>query len=269
MKQPIKKLKIIAVAGALLLASLFSGCDIIDGLKSKRPELPAYAESVSRYIPDSSSLAHIDVNGRTYVPFASVKGNMFNSEFRECLGYLDDNRSERIYTLCDDPFDNYLVVMNIDSFMDSPSVWRDFATYNKDILTPDFVDPLGNEEWGHSGCYSEMKEFDIDILLEADDVYELSMDYKVYGEDCGTTGVRNANKTELKRGEVYGIEVSEISIYGKFDKDGPLDVECHFHVETMNGEMHDLEYVYKDTVEFGYKISLTLTGNAQDGYVLK
>ena len=93
MKQPIKKLKVITVAGALCLASLFSGCSLINGLMSKRPELPAHAESVSRYIPDDSVLAHIDVGGRTYVPFASVKGNMYNSEFKGCLGYLDDNRN--------------------------------------------------------------------------------------------------------------------------------------------------------------------------------
>ena len=80
---------------------------------------------------------------------------------------------------------------------------------------------------------------------------------------------RNANKTELKKGDIYDMSIAEISIYGKFDKDGPLDVECHFHVETMSGEMHDLEYVFKDTVKLGDKISLTLTGNAKDGYILK
>ena len=95
------------------------------------------------------------------------------------------------------------------------------------------------------------------------------MDYKVNGEDCGTSGVRNANKTELKKGDIYDMSIAEISIYGKFDKDGPLDVECHFHVETMSGEMHDLEYAFKDTVKLGDKISLTLTGNAKDGYILK
>ena len=269
MKQPIKKLKIIAVAGALCLASLFSGCNMINGLMSKKPELPANAESVSRYIPDSSAMAHIKVGGRTYALFGAVKGDMYNSEFRDCIGYVDDNMEERIYTLCDDPFDNYLVTVNIGSLMDSPQIWRDFATYNEDILTPDFVDPMDNEEWGHSGCYSEMKEFVVDILMDADDVYELTMDYKVNGVDCGVAGVRNADKTELKKGDVYDMSITEMSIYGKFDKNEPLDIECHFQVETMDGEIFDLEYVYKDTVGFGDKVSLTLTGNAKDGYVIK
>ena len=269
MKHPIKKLKLITVAGALCLASLFSGCNMIPNLFAKKPELPANSESIRKYDADSIDMMLIDVGGRTYAPFGTVRNTMSNIELRDCIGYVDDDKSERVYTLCDDPFDNYLFMANVSSFMDAPMIWRDFATYNEDIFTPEFIDPSDYEEWGSSGCYSEMKEFTVDILMDADDVYELSMDYKVGGADCGVGGVRNADKTELNKGDVYGMSIAEIAIYEKFDKNEPLDVECYFHVETMDGQKYDLDYVYKDTVKFGDKISLTLTGNAKDGYVLK
>ena len=267
--KPIKKIKLIAAAGALSVSFLFSGCSGIMEYFAKAPEMQPNAQSFKMYDSDQMNSMLIDVNGRTYAPYGVVKMSMSKSSLKECIGYVNDNKDSRLYTLNEDPFDNYLIQKSVRGFMDPDTIWRDISTIEDEVLTPEYIDPLNYEEWGKSGSYSEMKEFKVDILLDADDVYELSMDYKVNGEDCGTSGVRNANKTELKKGDIYDMSIAEISIYGKFDKDGPLDVECHFHVETMSGEMHDLEYVFKDTVELGDKISLTLTGNAKDGYILK
>ena len=267
--KPIKKIKILAATAALSVSFLFSGCSGIMEYFAKAPEMQPNAQSFKMYDSDQMNSMLIDVNGRTYAPYGVVKMSMSKSSLKECIGYVNDNKDSRLYTLNEDPFDNYLIQKSVRGFMDPDTFWRDISTIEDEVLTPEYIDPLNYEEWAKSGCYSEMKEFNVDILLDADDVYELSMDYKVNGEDCGTSGVRNANKTELKKGDIYDMSIAEISIYGKFDKDGPLDVECHFHVETMSGEMHDLEYVFKDTVEFGDKISLTLTGNAKDGYTLK
>ena len=267
--KPIKKIKILAATAALSVSFLFSGCSGIMEYFAKAPEMQPNAQSFKMYDSDKMNSMLIDVNGRTYAPYGVVKNFMSKSSLRECIGYVDDDKNCRIYTLNEDPFDNYLIQKSVNGFMDPDTIWRDISTIEDEVLTPEYIDPLNYEEWGKSGSYSEMKEFKVDILLDADDVYELSMDYKVNGEDCGTSGVRNANKTELKKGDIYDMSIAEISIYGKFDKDGPLDVECHFHVETMSGEMHDLEYVFKDTVKLGDKISLTLTGNAKDGYILK
>ena len=267
--KPIKKIKILAATAALSVSFLFSGCSGIMEYFAKAPEMQPNAQSFKMYDSDQMNSMLIDVNGRTYAPYGVVKMSMSKSSLKECIGYVNDNKDSRLYTLNEDPFDNYLIQKSVRGFMDPDTIWRDISTIEDEVLTPEYIDPLNYEEWAKSGCYSEMKEFNVDILLDADDVYELSMDYKVNGEDCGTSGVRNANKTELKKGDIYDMSIAEISIYGKFDKDGPLDVECHFHVETMSGEMHDLEYVFKDTVELGDKISLTLTGNAKDGYILK
>ena len=267
--KPIKKIKILAATAALSVSFLFSGCSEIMEYFAKAPDMQPNAQSFKMYDSDQMNSMLIDVNGRTYAPYGVVKNSMSKSSLRECIGYVDDDKNCRIYTLNEDPFDNYLIQKSVNGFMDPDMFWRDISTIEDEVFTPEYIESLNYEEWGKSGSYSEMKEFKVDILLDAGDVYELSMDYKVNGEDCGTSGVRNANKTELKKGDIYDMSIAEISIYGKFDKDGPLDVECHFHVETMSGEMHDLEYVFKDTVKLGDKISLTLTGNAKDGYILK
>ena len=264
--KPIKKITVVTAAGAILLATVFSGCTGMFGPDSAKPELPANAESFEMYDTDSADLMFIDVNGRTYAPFGTLKGSIRNSSLKDCLGYVDDDRNDRIYSLCEDPFDNYLVTIYTGGIMDQPVFWRDMATYDEDILTPEYIDLSDEEEWGNSGCYPEMKEFTIDLDLEAEDVYEISMNYKVNGVDCGTSGVRNADKSELKKGDDFTLSIVEISIYQKFDKDGPLDIECTFNVETIEGEMHELDYVYKNTVMLGDKDSLTLTGNAKDGY---
>ena len=266
MNKPIKKITLITSAGALALSAMFSGCSALENFTSKKPELPANAQSIEMYESDSSSMMFIDFGGRTYAPFGETNGTMYNSELRDCVGYIDDDKNDRVYTLNGDPFDNYLVTLYANRIMDQPMFWRDCSTYNQDIFTPEYIASAKEEEWGHSGCYYEMKEFTVDVALEADDIYELSMQYNVNGEECGTGGVRNTDKTELKKGEELSLSIAEIAIYGKFDRDEPFDAECHFFVETMAGDNYELEYVYNDTVSFGDKISLTLTGNAQDGY---
>lgn len=267
--KPIKKNRLLTAVCILTLAFCFSGCSMPGDLFAKEPEMYATAGSIKMYDSDSMDSMLIDVNGRTYAPYGVVKKSMSNRSLRECVGYIDDDKDRRVYTLEEDPFDNYLVQKTVNAFMDPPMFFRDISTIKEDIFTPYYIESLDYEEWEQSGCYADMKEFDVNILLDADDVYELSMDYKVNGVDSGTGGVRNADRSELEKGEFYGISVTEMALYGKFNKDAPFDVECYFHVETMDGEMHDLEYVYKDTVEFGDRISLTLTGNAKDGYLLK
>ena len=275
MKTPIKKIRVLTAALLLCTAILISGCSVLMNFQGRRPELPANAASFRKYIPDSSSMTFIDVNGRTYAPFGTLSGKIKNSSFRECLGYVDNDKNDRVYTLDEEPFGNYLVTMNVSGIMEQPVFWRDRSTYGEDIFTPEYIAPVDDDfEWGRSGCYREMKEFKINITIGADDVKELSMYYKVNGVDCGTCGVGNAvggiknpdGKLPLKNGEVLSLSISEISLYGKFDKNKPFDAECRFNVESVDGKLHELCYVYKGNVRLGDEDKLALTGNATDGY---
>ena len=272
--KPIKKINVLATAFVLCATTLFTGCSILMNFQGRKPDLPADAESFKKHNADSCNLMLIDVNGRTYAPFGTLNGKIKNDDLRDCLGYVDNDKNDRIYTLWQDPFDNYLVTMNVNGIMDQPVIWRDHSTYGEDIFTPEYIVSKDDVEWGRSGCYHELKEFKINISLNADDVKELSMDYKINGVDAGSCGVENAvgglrnpnGKLALKNGEVLNLAIGETALYQKFDKNKPFDAECRFQVETVDGKMHELDYVYKGTVKLGDEDKLTLTGNAKDGY---
>lgn len=271
--KPIKKIRILAVALALGASTLFSGCSALQFFGERAPELPDNAQSFKKVDTDSSGIV-MEVNGRKYAPFGTLNGKLSNSSLQECLGYVDNDKNDRIYTLCEEPYGNYLVTKNINGIMEQPMFWRDRATYGEDIFTPGYIVSTDDVYWGRSGCYNEMKEFRIEITFEADDVKELSMEYKGNGMDLGMCGVRNAvgglknpdGKLPMKRGEALDLAITELSLHGKLDKDKPFDAECRFFVESIDGKKHEMDYVYKNTVKLGDKDNLTLTGNAKDGY---
>ena len=273
MIKPIKKIKVLAAAMAFCAATLFTGCAALQMFGERAPELPANAQSFRKTDTDSSGIM-IEVNGRKYMPFGTLNGKLSNSSLQECLGYLDNDKNDRVYTLNDEPYGNYLVTKNVNGIMEQPMFWRDFATYGKDIFTPEYIVSRDDVNWGRSGCYHEMKEFRILIDVEADDVKELSMEYKGNGRDLGVCGVKNAvgglknpdGKLALKRGEKVSLSITELSLYGKLDKEKPFDAECVFFVESVDGKNTQLDYVYKGNVKLGDSDKLTLTGNAKDGY---
>lgn len=272
-KRPIKKINVLAVALTLCASSLFTGCSALQLFGERAPGLPANARSFEKYENDSS-LVKINVNGRTYAPFGTLNGKLKNSSLQDCLGYLDNDKNNRIYTLNDEPYGNYLVTKNVNGIMEQPMFWRDQATYGEDIFTPEYIVSKDDVYWGRSGCYYEMKEFRIKINIDADDVREVSMDFKINGKDGGGSGVRQAaggirnpnGNLPLAKGEEITLSISEISLYGKYDKDKPFDAECWFYVENTKGGQQETDYVYKGTVKLGDEERLTLTGNGKDGY---
>lgn len=271
--RPIKKLKVLAAALLLCTVPLFTGCLSLRLLGERAPDLPDNPQSFRKHDSDSAGVL-MEVNGRTYAPFGTLNGKLNNSSLRECLGYVGDDKNDRVYTLSEEPFDNYLVTKNVNVIMEQPMFWRDFSTYGEDIFTPEYIVSKDDVNWGRSGCYSEMKEFRIMIDIDADDVKELSMQYNVNGRDCGSCGVKNAvgglrnpdGKLALKRGEELTLAIGEIALYGKFDKNKPFDAECRFSVESTDGKNRELDYVYKGRVKLGDEDRITLAGNAKDGY---
>ena len=140
----INKIKAAALAGTLVFAAMFSGCS--HSLKNEeRFQLPDNPESFEMTDIDSSSLNTIEVYGRTYMPYGSLKGKLKYIAIQDCLGYLDNDKNLRVYTLNDDPYDNYLMVVNVDRMNETPDIWRDFSTYGEDIFTPKIVEPAGYE----------------------------------------------------------------------------------------------------------------------------
>ena len=121
---------------------------------------------------------------------------------------------------------------------------------------------------GQFRLLSEMKEFRINVNLDAEDVMELSMYFMINGDTDGTAGVRNADWSEMKD-DTYDLSILEIHLHDKYDNSEPFDVEIHFTVTTMDKREFDLAEVYTGTVRLGDEDTLTLTGNATDGYEIR
>ena len=264
--KPIKKIKLLAAAGALTVSFLFSGCSAIMDLGAKAPDMQPNAQSFKMYDSDQMNSMLIDVNGRTYAPYGVVKNSMSKSSLRECIGYVDDDKNCRIYTLNEDPFDNYLIQKNVNGFMDSDMFWRDISTIEEDVFTPEYIQSQDYEEWSKSGAYSEMKSFKFYVTIDSDDVKEIIMDYTINGDVQATGGVRNADYSVIKKGEIFDLEIVECSIYQKYDKNAPFNLEVEFSVLTEGGDTVKVDGMYKGTVVFGASENLTLSGNSKDGY---
>lgn len=100
--------------------------------------------------PEDGYMA-IEYNGRTYLPYGTVKSSLKDSELGACIGYIiqdgvpDENL--RVYLLADDPDANWLIEKNVKGFMDQPTFLRAADTAGKDIEIPDFVEGLGYDYW--------------------------------------------------------------------------------------------------------------------------
>ncbi len=103
-----KKILALILSGAFLM----SGCSLMN--RTPAPDLPAGAPSFTQ---ESSAMgeAVINYNGREYAFFGTLKNSMSNDSLRECIGYVGDDENERIYTLMEDTFDNYIMVNFIDA----------------------------------------------------------------------------------------------------------------------------------------------------------
>ena len=260
----IKKIQAITVAAAMVFALIVQGCSIFNSYAGL-PELPANAESFKTYDSTTGELMCINVGGREYSPYGDLEGRVKDDYVRDCLGYVNDDKNIRVYSLNEDPYDNYLLVISTRNFKTQTQFWRDCSTCGQDIFTPGYIKSSEFEDWEDSGYYYEMREFRIDVKMEAEDVMELAMYFTINGDTDGSAGVRNADWSEMKE-DYYDLGIPEMHLKDKYDYDDPFDVEIHFTVTTMSGSQAELDDVYTGTVKLGDKDNLTLTGNAQDGY---
>ena len=121
---PIKKIRLLTASLLLGVSLLFSGCSAFQFLGERAPDLPDNAQSFKKVDTDSSGIV-MEVNGRKYAPFGTLNGKLGNSSLGECLGYVDNDKNDRVYTLCEEPYGNYLVTKNVNGIMEQPMFWRD------------------------------------------------------------------------------------------------------------------------------------------------
>ena len=150
--QSIHKRKIITTTliTTILILSLLTGCSRID---YSLPETPIEFHTGTFVNPNDPDDAYqsLEYNGRTYIPYGTLKGQITSKDVGTCLGYVvqdgvkDEN--SRIYLLAEDPDANYLMNYYVGGIMDQPMFYRALDTTAQPIHIPTFIDDLGYEYW--------------------------------------------------------------------------------------------------------------------------
>ena len=149
------KKKVLTLLMIGMLSLLFTGC--VDF-----PELDENAKcfdfSVIAYTsPEgySEGIQTIEYNGRQYGFFGTLKNMISPMDVDKCVGYINNDINEagantdtRIYTLVDDPDNNYLLEYYIaDTEMNQPTFLRAIDTNGMEIDTPRYIERLEYDYW--------------------------------------------------------------------------------------------------------------------------
>ncbi len=239
------------IAAALMSAVfLMSGCSLLNGSKEAL-ELPPNPKSFDQVYDEDTGDTTIKVNGKTYSYYGRLNGKISNESIRECLGYVDGDRDTRIYSLAEDPYDNYIMVKHVNGIMDQPEFLRAFDTRQKDIFTPSYIKPAGYECWGSSGMHYEMPAAFVSFTVNAENIKFINYAIDINGEPTffGQTGIMSGRT--FKPGEQADLEINEFETEGKADKDKPFTVGITFSVIDTDGEEHEVEGIYEREMMFG------------------
>ncbi|MBQ9853577.1 MAG: hypothetical protein IJO57_00905 [Bacilli bacterium] len=152
------KKKILGILLSIILMCGLTGC----GIKYPKLKKDAIGFQTSSYIDENDNNAGyltIQYNGRTYMPYGTLKGTLKEKYIEKCIGYIIqnennssvidiNNKDTRIYTLSDDKDNNFLMEHYIGTDLMNPqSFYRAIDTRDKDIDIPKYIDDLDYNYW--------------------------------------------------------------------------------------------------------------------------
>lgn len=259
------KVLILSLCGAVLL----SGCSMFNGNDSGSLELPPNAPPIeSSYDADQDEIL-LTYNDRTYSYFGRLNDKMSNSSIRECVGYIDDDKDTRIYTLYEDISDNYLMVRHTGGIMDQPEFLRATDTKRMDIYTPSYIKSGSFETWGSSGIHYELSEVTVGLICNAENITSISYEVGINGEHAFVGGVENADKSTIKKGELFSLDFNELMFSNKAVVGEPFKISLTFNVTDNDGRTHEIEGAYTREMMFGASLNdLEIREDGNGGYIL-
>ena len=260
------------IAIVLGAAILFTGCKPHKnmGNKNNNFDLPAYPEIFDYVYDDSCREMSVTVNGRTYVDYGSISDEYKDYSIRECLGHIEHYENRRVYTIAEDPYDNYILVKNIYSYSGDTRFFRAVDTMRQDIYTPEYIEPLGFECWCDSGRHSEQPAATVGLILNADNIKLLSYEYQINGEFAGGGETGYVSGTPYKKGELKKIGITEVELGDKADKNAPFNLSIIFKVTDANDNVYEVNGSYDREMMLGaYLVGLSIEGDATNGFFLK
>ena len=257
--------RLIRALSLVLCAVLLTGCFIQrQREKYNLPEDPVKFEDRDS---DSFDMRVLTVNGRDYMPFGTVKNRMDDSSIKACLGFLNGDRNTRVYTLEEDPDNNYIMIYNVEGIMEQQMYWRAADTMGKNVDTPPYIESLDYDEWASSGIYGERACVHLRLVFDADDMQSVKIEYLIDGKNAGeyTSGGPGQDMTNGSNHQ-YEIAVKDYCDRAFLGMEFPLAVKIT--VTDINNVDHVVDGGFDGTVKLEKTVSATLTGNCEKGYSL-
>lgn len=137
---------IVFVSIVFAVFCLFPGCS-----NSRIPSLPQDAQEIpicdytNPENPDDSFANCVEYGGRLFVLYGTQSKTIDGRIIKECVGYIDNDSDNRIYTLFDTG--DYIASYYTSGIMEQFTFLRAVDTRGKDIYTPDYISDLGYDLW--------------------------------------------------------------------------------------------------------------------------
>lgn len=123
---------------------MFSGCS-----GSVNYELPPNPEGFETY--DYQGFKAVDYNGRTYIPYGTIKDTFYSKNIDKCVGYIIQDGKEmkdtRLYTLRNDDKNDYLMEYYVNGEMEQPMFLRAVDTVGSDVEDIAYIESLEYDFW--------------------------------------------------------------------------------------------------------------------------
>ena len=175
----------------------------------------------------------------------------------------------RIYTLTEDPCENYLMVKYTEGIMEQPTFLRAVDTRQTDIYTPPYIDSLGYEYWSSSGMHYELHKASVDLSVADTKVKYVDYEISINGNYAFEGRAGNDSGYRIRRGEKYTIEIPETRTVKMTGTDKPFEVGITFKVTDINGNIHDVDGRFThDMMLGGYLLKLEIRYDESQGYYL-
>ena len=147
--------RIYIAAAVTAFALLLSGCgkNAASNLDFSMPDSPKEFVVTTFTDPNDESVnyAALEFDGKTYVKYGTLSGEIDKKDVGSCLGYLVEDGHQiqelRVFDLASDPEQNYLLTMDSQGIMENPSFFRNIETVGEDIETPSFIEDADYALW--------------------------------------------------------------------------------------------------------------------------
>lgn len=259
-------------AAVLLGAVMLSGCTTKKnmGNKNNNFDLPVNAQKFTQIYDDDIGEMTITVYDRTYTYFGDLKDQNADYSIRECLGYVDNSESTRLYTLADEPDDNYIMMKNLNSLTGYTVFYRANDTIHKDIFTPSYIKSLGFECWCDSGLHYEQPSATIGMILDVEDIKMVSYEYKINGEFAGGGETGVVSGRPYKKGELIYFHVTEYELGDHADKNKPFKISYTFTLFDKDDNSYEVKGTYDREMMLGaYLVGLEIRNDGNGYYIFE